>query len=69
MILDSVRAHLCSHFGTEPDTASVTLRPSSVSRSMAGTRPTVDSVIERCEMPRPDGAGSTIRCTAAITRL
>lgn len=50
------------------DTASVTCSPSSANRRIAGTRPTVDTVTERCEIPNPDGAGSQIRCTASTTR-
>ena len=40
-----------------------------VSRRMAGTRPTVETVSERCDMPRPDGTGSENRRTAPSTLL
>jgi hypothetical protein len=36
---------------------------------MAGTRPTVETVTDRCEIPSPDGAGSVIRRTAVSTAL
>ena len=34
---------------------------------MAGTRPTVETVTERWEMPMPSGTGSVILRTAAST--
>ena len=36
---------------------------------MAGTRPTVETVTPRAEIPSPSGAGAVIRRTAATTRL
>ena len=36
---------------------------------MPGTRPTVDMVMPRAEMPRPDGAGSVSRRIAPIAAL
>jgi len=47
--------------------ARVTARPSRESSSMRGTRPTVLTVIERCESPAPCGCGSVSRRTAATT--
>ena len=41
--------------------------PSSASWRIAGTRPTVDTVILRADMPRPAGAGSVSRRTVSIT--
>ena len=32
---------------------------------MAGTRPTVETVMPRADIPSPSGAGSTMRRTAA----
>ena len=43
--------------------------PSWVSLSMPGTRPTVDIVMPRAEMPSPDGAGSVSRRIAPIAAL
>ena len=45
----------------------VTERPSAASRVIAGTRPTVETVTERWEMPMPSGTGSVSRRTAAST--
>src|SRR5215467_13828585 len=57
-----------SSSGACSDTASVTARPSLASRRIAGTSPTVDTVTERWEMPKPSGTGSQIRRTASSVR-
>lgn len=57
-----------SSSGVCSDTASVTCSRSSASLRIAGARPTVDTVTDRCAIPSPPGAGSQIRCTASTTR-
>lgn len=54
---------------TKPQALPDRSKASSVSFRIAGTRPTVDTVTDRCEIPRPSGAGSQMRCTASTTRL
>ena len=56
-----------SSSGACRETARVTDRCSAASRAMAGTRPTVETVIERWEMPMPSGTGSVSLRTAAST--
>jgi hypothetical protein len=58
-----------SSSGACSDSASRAVSPSSVSRLTAGTRPTVDTVIARWEMPSPSGTGADSRRTAATTCL
>jgi hypothetical protein len=57
-----------SSSGACSDTASVTSRSSSASLPIAGTSPTVETVMERRDMPRPAGDGSIRRRSAATTR-
>ena len=55
--------------GACSDSANVTGISSIASLLMPGTRPTVEIVIRRADMPSPDGPGSTKRRTAFMTRL
>jgi hypothetical protein len=47
----------------------VTPRRSSASFLIAGASPTVDTVTDRAEMPKPRGGGAMMRFTAPSTRL
>jgi hypothetical protein len=58
-----------SSSGACSDTASVTGMPSPASWLIRGTRPTVETVTPRAEMPSPSGAGAVKRRTAPITAL
>ncbi len=67
LVLSGTKVLRSSSSGACSETAKVTGIPSPVSRSIAGTRPTVETVTDRAEIPRPDGDGSVIRRTASTT--
>ncbi len=67
LVLIGTRVSRSSSSGACRLTASVTGSPSVASRWIAGTRPTVETVMWRAEMPSPSGAGSVMRRRAPST--
>lgn len=68
-VLTGTSVSRSSSSGACSETASRHLKPSSANRSIAGTSPTVETVIPRCDSPSPSGSGSVSRRIAPTTRL